>query len=336
MDALANLSAATTALAQARTLDDVKRILDVAEAARTYARAAKLGLDAANYATEIKLRAERKAGDLLAQLERGTYDRGNQYVAKFQPGTQPPSEYRSVIEENEIAPVTAHRWQTVATIPDEVFEQHIAEIKADGDELSTAGLLRVAQELKREAMRMQKNDPPPLPADKYRVIYADPPWQYNNAGVINDSDSYGRAARHYPTMSIAELCDLGEQVKEMAEPNAVLFMWVTSPLLEECFDVIRAWGFQYKTSFVWDKVGHNYGHYNSVRHELLLICTRGSCIPDAKTLYDSVISIEKSRTHSEKPDEFRRIIDELYTWGNRVELFARTRADGWQVWGNEA
>lgn len=338
MDALANLSAATTALAEARTLDDVKRILDIAEAARTYARAAKLGLDAANYATEIKLRAERKAGDLLAQLERGTGPgRGKTEEKIVQSGTSfPVSEYRAVIEENDIAPVTAHRWQTVATIPDEVFEQHIAETKADGDELSTAGLLRVAQELKREAMRMQKNDPPPLPPDKYRVIYADPPWQYNNAGVINDSDSYGRAARHYPTLSIAELCDLGEQVKTMADANAVLFMWVTSPLLEECFDVIRAWGFQYKTSFVWDKVGHNYGHYNSVRHELLLICTRGSCIPDTKTLYDSVVSIEKSNVHSEKPAEFRRIIDDLYTWGNRIELFARTQVDGWEMWGNEA
>lgn len=336
MDALANLSAATTALAEARTLEDVKRILDVAEAARTYARAAKLGLDAANYATEIKLRAERKAGDLLAQLERGTYDRGNQYVAKSQPGIQPPSEYRTIITENDIAPTTAHRWQTVATIPDEVFEQHIAETKADGDELSTAGLLRVAQELKREAMRLQKVESPPLPSDKYRVIYADPPWQYNNAGVINESDNYGRAARHYPTMSIAELCDLGEQIKAMADRDAVLFMWVTSPLLEECFDVIRAWGFQYKTSFVWDKVGHNYGHYNSVRHELLLICTRGSCVPDTKTLYDSVISIEKSSVHSEKPAEFRRIIDDLYTWGNRIELFARTEVDGWAMWGNES
>ncbi len=127
-----------------------------------------------------------------------------------------------------------------------------------------------------------------------------------------------------------------EQIKEMADANAVMFMWVTSPLLEECFDVIRAWGFKYKTSFVWDKVGHNYGHYNSVRHELLLICTRGSCVPDTKTLYDSVVSVEKSSVHSEKPAEFRRIIDDLYTYGNRIELFARADVEGWDRWGNEA
>lgn len=128
---------------------------------------------------------------------------------------------------------------------------------------------------------------------------------------------------------------MGPDVRAIIEDDAVLFMWVTSPLLEECFPVIRAWGFQYKTSFVWDKVKHNFGHYNSVRHELLLVCTRGSCTPDNLTLFDSVQTIEKSGVHSEKPAEFRAIIDALYTSGKRLELFARQPADGWEVWGNE-
>jgi len=136
-------------------------------------------------------------------------------------------------------------------------------------------------------------------------------------------------------MSIAELCAMGPAVRDMAEDNAVLFMWVTSPLLEECFDVIRAWGFKYKTSFVWDKVRHNFGHYNSVRHELLLVCTRGSCTPDNPKLYDSVQTIERSDTHSEKPGEFRDMIEELYEYGGRIELFARANTGGWEVWGNE-
>jgi hypothetical protein len=75
-------------------------------------------------------------------------------------------------------------------------------------------------------------------------------------------------------MPIAELCAL--DVKARAADDAVLFLWVTSPMLEVSFQVIKAWGFQYKTSFVWDKVKHNFGHYNSLRHEFLLICTRGS------------------------------------------------------------
>lgn len=330
---LAKLSAAMRALAEARTLDQVKHIMDVAEAARTYARAAKLGLEAANHAAEVKLRAERKAGELLAQLERS--NGGRPPENSFQSGTS-FSEYREVLTENDIAPTTAHRWQTVATVPDEVFEELIAETVNAGDkELTSALALRKAQELKRQQHAASMAAAPQLPTGKYRVIYADPPWKYNNSGVITESDNYGRAARHYPTMSISELCAMGDTVKDMAEDDAVLFMWVTSPLLEECFNVIRSWGFQYKTSFVWDKIAHNFGHYNSVRHELLLICTRGSCTPDAPTLYDSVVSIQRG-DHSEKPEEFRRIIDDLYTYGQRVELFARRAADGWDTWGNQA
>ena len=188
----------------------------------------------------------------------------------------------------------------------------------------------------RQAVQKEKKDNPPAPiVGKYRVWYADPPWSYGNSGVIDDSDGYGRAERHYPVMTIEELCEMGPQIKEQCEDDAVLFLWVTSPLLEECFPVIKAWGFKYKTSFVWDKVGHNYGHYNSVRHEMLLVCTKGSCTPDAKELFDSVQSVEKSRKHSEKPERFREIIDTLYTYGQKIELFSRQTVPGWKAWGNE-
>lgn len=170
-----------------------------------------------------------------------------------------------------------------------------------------------------------------FPSDKFRVLYAVPPWKYGNSGA--GLDQYGPSERHYPCMSISDLCAL--PVADIAEDNAVLFLWVTSPLLDECWPVIKAWGFEYKTSFVWDKVKHNYGHYNSVRHEFLLVCTRGSCTPDAKELVDSVQSIERSRDHSGKPDEFRKIIDDLYLHGRRIELFARTKHEGWEVYGNE-
>lgn len=149
MDALAKLSAATYALAEAKTLDDVKQIMDIAEAARTYARAAKLGLEAANHAAEVKLRAERKAGEMLAQLERDQMA-GLKRGPSFQAGMT-ESEYRTVLTENDIAPTTAHRWQTVATVPDEVFEEHVAEVKQEQRELTSAGLLRLAGEIKQAA-----------------------------------------------------------------------------------------------------------------------------------------------------------------------------------------
>ena len=98
-------------------------------------------------------------------------------------------------------------------------------------------------------------------------------------------------------------------INDISAENAVLFLWVTSPIIEECFEVINSWGFKYKTSFVWDKVRHNMGHYNSVRHEFLLICTKGSYLPENKKLYDSVITMKRSNEHSEKPEEFRALID---------------------------
>ena len=134
-------------------------------------------------------------------------------------------------------------------------------------------------------------------------------------------------------MSVKELCEM-ELPK--IEDNAVLFLWVTSPLLEESFEIINAWDFKYKSSFVWDKIKHNMGHYNSVRHELLLIATRGSCQPDVKKLFDSVQSIEKTK-HSKKPEKFREIIDTIYPNGERIELFARDiNNNEWETWGNQA
>jgi len=174
---------------------------------------------------------------------------------------------------------------------------------------------------------------------KYKIIYTDPPWSYNDK---QNTTLLGGAVKHYSLMSIKELCDL--PIKELAEKDAVLFIWVTSPLLEDVFDIIKAWGFKYKSSFVWDKEEHNMGHYNSVRHEFLLIATRGSCTPEVKKLFDSVVSIPRT-IHSEKPAYFREIINTLYPTGNRVELFARKNNDKdlfgnnsfekWDTWGNE-
>ena len=166
---------------------------------------------------------------------------------------------------------------------------------------------------------------------KFRVIYADPAWSYNDK---QDTPQLGGAAKHYETMSISQISEL--PVKEISEKDSVLFLWVTSPLLEDAFKVVNSWGFKYKTSFIWDKVKHNMGHYNSVRHEILLVCTKGSCTPDNKKLYDSVQSIERNDNHSEKPIEFLDIIDDLYEFGNKLEMFSRDiKKDKWFGWGNE-
>ena len=196
-------------------------------------------------------------------------------------------------------------------------------------ELQQAIIDRVpVKAVQRERKRTKVQATAKLPTDKYRVLYADPPWSYNDKLTAD----YGPVRFHYQTMTIRELCAM--PVKGICEPDAVLFLWVTSPLLYQAEPIIAAWGFKYKTSFVWDKVKHNMGHYNSVRHEFLLVCTRGSCVPDNRKLYDSVQSIDRTK-HSEKPEGFRSIIDTLYPHGKRIELFARKQVDGWEAFGDE-
>lgn len=168
----------------------------------------------------------------------------------------------------------------------------------------------------------------PFPEGKYRVLYADPPWDYSNSGLG------GSAAQHYPTMSMDDLCAL--PVSRLAVDDAVLFLWVTSPQLSNAFPLFDAWGFEYKTSLVWVKDKPTYGKlafYVRSRHELLLIATRGSCLPRCDELPESLIESPRAE-HSRKPALVYETIERMYA-GPYVELFARTRRDGWESWGNE-
>ena len=173
----------------------------------------------------------------------------------------------------------------------------------------------------------------------FRVIYADPPWSYNNSGVINASDGYGRAARHYPSMTIEALCKL--PVAAHAMPDVVLNSvgdGADAPREPGTAGGHRGVGLHAEDgASSGDKVLHNFGHYVSVRHEHLIICTRGSSTPDVLTpMVDSVQTVRRSDVDSEKPEDFRRIIERLYTRGPYLELFGRKPVEGWTVFGNDA
>jgi N6-adenosine-specific RNA methylase IME4 len=166
----------------------------------------------------------------------------------------------------------------------------------------------------------------------YRVFYADPPWLYGD-----HQPSGSGADSHYSGMTIDDLCKL--PVEAHAHPNAVLFMWVTAPMLYEApgpREVIKAWGFTPKTQRIWNKVRHNFGHYYSVQHELLIVATRGSCLPDRPTpMLDSIFTERPSDVHSEKPHGIRLDIEKQWD-GPYVELFGRAPVVGWHVFGNDA
>lgn len=167
---------------------------------------------------------------------------------------------------------------------------------------------------------------PHFPHGKYQVIYVDPPWQYNNSGLRGSAES------HYPTMSIDDLCQL--DIGKLAGDATALFMWVTSPFLREGLQLCQAWGFEYKTTFVWIKDRSTYGKlgfYNYGQHEFLFVATRGSCLPQSGTLEPSVLFAPK-QGHSEKPEAVYELIEQMYS-GPYIELFARKTRPNWAAWG---
>lgn len=169
---------------------------------------------------------------------------------------------------------------------------------------------------------------------KYRVIYADPDWSYEN------KQWHGSTEAHYETSPIEEIMKLPVQAHAMND--SVLILCVTAPVLLQNpgpRDVIEAWGFTYKQNIVWDKVNGVSGHYHHGNHEHLIIATRGNCTPDADANWLDSVQVIKRRgdaEHSSKPVEFYAIIEKLWTRGPYLELFARKKRDGWDAFGNDA
>lgn len=172
---------------------------------------------------------------------------------------------------------------------------------------------------------------------KYRVIYADPPWSfktYSNKGK-------GRSAeRHYPTMQKEDIQRL--PINNIAAENSVLFLWVTAPCLIEGIELVKAWGFTYKTvAFTWVKqnkksngIFTGMGYYTRANAEYCLLATRGKVLERKSHSVSSVVLSHIER-HSKKPNVVRERIVELFGNIPRIELFAREHADGWDCWGNE-
>ena len=174
---------------------------------------------------------------------------------------------------------------------------------------------------------------------QYSMIYADPPWSYNDRMIMTGiHGAIKGASSFYNTMSLEEIKNL--PIKDIADKNCILFIWITMPLLPNVFEVIDAWGFKYKTcGFTWikkTKQGKTHlgmGHYTRGNAELCLIATKGSI----KIQNHSISQIIESEIeqHSKKPDIIRDKIVELCGDLPRIELFARKRTEGWDVWGNE-
>lgn len=185
---------------------------------------------------------------------------------------------------------------------------------------------------------------------KYNIIYADPAWEYNERN--NGHTKFGRGVHgYYPVMSYSDIKAL--RVQDIADDNCALILWVTFPLLDKQIKIIEHWGFRYCTiAFVWIKTNKRQnleqasffpceyldtffgvGYYTKSNTEICLLGMKGQVPVKDNTISNIILAPREE--HSKKPNIVRDKITDLFGDIPRIELFARDKAYGWDVWGNE-
>jgi N6-adenosine-specific RNA methylase IME4 len=173
-----------------------------------------------------------------------------------------------------------------------------------------------------------------LQAHAYDQIMIDPPWRFELYSELGEEKS---AQAHYRTMTLDDIRAL--PVAGLAKPDCLLWLWATAPMLDLQIEILKAWGFEFKTSGVWvkttvnGKIAFGTGYVLRNAHEPFLIGTRGN--PETTRSVRSVI-MGQVRAHSQKPEEAYRAAEQLMPDARRVEIFSRTNRAGWDVWGDEA
>jgi len=174
----------------------------------------------------------------------------------------------------------------------------------------------------------------PICKKKYQIIYADPPWRYDFSATHNRD-----IENQYPTMELEEI----KSLKIPSDDNSVLYLWATSPKLLEALDVMKEWGFKYRTHLIWDKEIIGCGWWFRGQHELLLVGVKGKFSPPENKKRISSVFKQRRTKHSKKPDIMRKLIGDWFPDKTKIELFARKPDTliedpswkGWDVWGNE-
>lgn len=205
------------------------------------------------------------------------------------------------------------------------------DVSQNGTEASRTGSTKAERRAERELELACKQAA--LPSLRYGVIVADPEWRFEPYSRETGMD---RAAdNHYPTSATEIIAT--RPVATIAADDCVLFLWATVPMLVDAMEVLKAWGFEYKSHAIWDKVHVGTGYWFRNRHELLLVGTKGDIpAPAMGDQFASVMTIAR-KEHSAKPEQFLEMIEQYYPNLPKIELNRRgPPRPGWHCWGLEA
>ncbi len=316
MNELIKWNKARQAIIEAKSIDEVKAIRDKAEALRAYAKQAGESLKSQNDLCEIKLRAERRAGEMLKE------------DPDVQPGRKRLHDV-TIKKKYDIEKHESHRWQKIADISEKRFEGLINEIDKEKEELTETFIINSQKKIERE-VRIQeqekgiKNGSIELPKGKYEVIVIDPPWNYGRKYDPNGS----RVANPYPEMSLEKL----ENLNLPSSKNCFLWLWATHQFIWDAKVLLQKWGFEYKAIMVWDKEKMGMGSWLRMQCEFCLFGVKGNPILKGRDVRD--IIREPRTSHSTKPETLYKIIDKNCI-GRKLDYFARKKREGWDVYGDE-
>jgi len=311
-------------LALAETFEEVKTHESAAAAAAEFAKRNKLALDKQNEIGKFRIDIERKKGSWLDE----NYPQGgkNKYT-------------KMKVEQTNLhkMPVTKDESSNARLInrEEELSNQVMDEIEQKGEVItpnkvqSEIRKIIKKEELKQIRINIEKGvnnvDLNNIP-EKFDVIYADPPWRYDFAETSNR-----KIENQYTTMDNNDIANM----KVPAKDNCVLFMWATAPKLIEALNVMKSWGFTYKTHAIWDKQKIGMGYWFRGQHELLMVGVKGKFSPPDSTIRISSVIKEERSKHSKKPDSIADYIDLAYYNKSKIELFCREPRTGWYSYGNQ-
>lgn len=337
MSALVKYDEARAALAECKRVDEVLQIRDEAERMKLYARQAK-DRDMMADAAEIQARATRQLGIILAKAkEAGQIAEGR--PRKGGENCQGDGQFSRIrLAEVGIDRNLSSQAQKSASISERAFE---AMVDRTRERIRSGAALIVDAAVTTEEKQQRRADRErvlggiqhALPTQKFGVILADPEWRFEPWSRETGMD---RAAdNHYPTSCTEVIAS--RDVLSIAADDSTLWLWATVPMLPYGLVVMGAWGFDYRSHWIWAKDRIGTGYWNRNKHELLLLGVRGKPpAPSMGTQWDSLIEAAVGE-HSAKPEKFLELIEFYFPTLPKIELNRRGPArNGWTAWGNES